>query len=187
MMVLLFDEPGYWHRVKRCDARARALADDHYSRQTPGARDFMGNGKTLVLITLDELAVWGVIENTDITGKPHWRCSIFRNVGPTLSSDLIVEATERTYAFWARRPPSCPLTTEIDAEKVRHKRDPGRCFLKAGWTRIGMTAGGHGRNQLVVLQAPEKKPPPALARREAVGGSAMSMDANNSTLPGFDE
>ena len=26
-----------------------------------------------------------------------------------------------------------PLTTEVDASKVKRKRDPGRCFIKAGW------------------------------------------------------
>jgi hypothetical protein len=30
---------------------------------------------------------------------------------------------------------------------VRAKRDPGRCFLKAGWRRVGTTRGG-----LVVLR-----------------------------------
>jgi hypothetical protein len=52
-------EDGYWRRVDRCDVRARVLADRHYSRQTPGALNFMANGRTLVLLTADCAAVWG--------------------------------------------------------------------------------------------------------------------------------
>lgn len=69
------------------------------------------------------------------------------------SSDLIREATKRTYAFWRRRYgalPSVPLTTEVDPTKVRRKRDPGRCFLKAGWVRIEDARG------LAVFRAPDE-------------------------------
>lgn len=38
-MLTLFELDGYWERIRRCDARARALADRHYSRQTPGAAE----------------------------------------------------------------------------------------------------------------------------------------------------
>jgi hypothetical protein len=157
MMAMLFDVEGYWHHVARNDARARALADRHYSRQTIGAVDFMANGKTFVMVTADARAVWGVIENRDPVGAHRWRCSIFRNEGPTLSSELIREATDRTYIYWERHyggRPSVPLRTEIDPAKTRHKRDPGRCFLKAGWHHVGWTAEGHGRGSLRVLEAP---------------------------------
>lgn len=48
--------------------------------------------------------------------------------------------------------PVVPLTTEVDPGKVRPKRDPGRCFLRAGWTRVDERRG------LVVLQAPSARP-----------------------------
>lgn len=158
----LFDFDGHWHQVKRSDVRARLLADGHYSRQTPGSVDFMSSGRTFVLITLDALAVWGVIENMDPAGGHRWRCTIFRNERPVhqggvLSSDLIREATTRTHVYWRRHYgglPSVGLTTEVDPRKTRHKRDPGRCFVKAGWTRRhGITRHGH-----VVLDAPEETP-----------------------------
>jgi len=39
---------------------------------------------------------------------------------------------------------------------VRRKRDPGRCYLRAGWKRIGETQGG-----LIVLgQEPDAMPEP---------------------------
>lgn len=154
------DGDGAWHAVLRTDPRARALADRHYSRQTPGAPEFLNAGETLVLLTDDGLAVWGVLHNRDPWAKVNhglevwrWRCAIFRREpeSPHLASDLVREATARTYAYWTRHYgalPSVPLTTEVDPGKTRRKRDPGRCFLRAGWTRIGE------RDGLVVLQAP---------------------------------
>lgn len=139
---------GYWRRVKRCDARARALADRHYSRQTPGAVDFMPPGRVFVLLGPWWLAVWGVAENLDPAGNMRWRCTIFRNESVVLSSALIIEATTLTYRYWRQRMPMVPLTTEVDPRRVMRKRDPGRCFLRAGWRVIDERRG------LVILQAP---------------------------------
>lgn len=71
----LFAFDGHWRQVRRDDARARELADRHYSRQTPGAKDFMASGRTLVLLA--DRAVWGAIENLDPAGSRRWRVSIF--------------------------------------------------------------------------------------------------------------
>jgi hypothetical protein len=30
----------------------------------------------------------------------------------------------------------------VDASQARHKRDPGRCYRKAGWKHVGFTKGG---------------------------------------------
>lgn len=167
MTAALFAMGGRWHLVDRSDARVRDLIDGtgpfagigpHYSRQTPGARDFLGNGRTFVLLTDDGLAVWGVIENRDPVGGLHWRCAIFRNVGAGLSSSLILEATSRTFAYWLSHYgalPPVPLTTEIDARAVRRKRDPGRCFRRAGWLPVTRPRGrSHRHRNLVVLEAP---------------------------------
>lgn len=43
--------------------------------------------------------------------------------------------------------PLAGFVTHVDADRVRRKRDPGRCFLRAGWARVGETRGG-----LVVLR-----------------------------------
>lgn len=141
---------GLWVRVKRDHLAARELADRHYSRQTPGAREFMPPGRVLVLVTPCGRAVWGVCENLDPAGGLRWRCSIFRNEGAGLSSDLVRAATERTIDHWVERYglPNEPLTTEVDPREVRHKRDPGRCFRKAGWTKVRTRRG------LVVFEAP---------------------------------
>jgi hypothetical protein len=149
-----------WWLVDRDDPRALEVVDGtgafvgagpHYSRQTPGAAEFMSSGKTLVLLSECNRAVWGVIENRDPPGNLHWRCSMFRNLGAGLSSMLIREATNLTFSFWERRYgrlPGVPLRTEVDPRKTKRKRDPGRCFIRAGWIRVGESRG------LVILQAP---------------------------------
>lgn len=149
-----------WEHVRRDDVRCRELADRHYSRQTPGTKDFMGPGRTFVLLaefTSREpaangtRAVWGVNENLDPVGELRLRCTIFRNETPWLSSFLIKSATEATLERWRRKygwNGTPPLRTEVDPKKTRRKRDPGRCFIKAGWRRIGEVNG------LIVLEAP---------------------------------
>lgn len=142
---------GHWHHVSWQDQRARRLADRHYSRQQVGTTQFLPPGKRFVLLTDDGLAVRAVVENMDPAGGQAFRCTIFRNEGPVLSSVLVREATERTYDYWRRHYdalPAVPLRTEVDPKKTRAKRDPGRCFLKAGWKRVAVKRG------LVHLEAP---------------------------------
>lgn len=86
-----------------------------------------------------------------------WVNSLFRNEGAGLSSELIREAVAATRAVWD--PPELGLITFVDAGKVRRKRDPGYCYLCAGFERVGMTKGG-----LVALQLlPKAMPDPAPA------------------------
>lgn len=146
-----------WRPVSKADVHARELADRHYSRQTRGSPQFMPPGPTLVLLTHDARAVWGVALNLDPMGTLRWRCTIFRNEGPVRSSDLVREATALTFSLWRSEHgelPSVPLTTEVDPEKTRRKRDPGRCFLRAGWTSVGPIVRAKRKEQLVRLIAP---------------------------------
>ena len=59
-------------------------------------------------------------------------CFIFRNAGGPLSSTIIRSAVAITAIEWNL----APFITYVAINKVRHKRDPGRCFLKAGFKRI---------------------------------------------------
>jgi hypothetical protein len=143
-------------RVSSRDSRARALADRHYSRQQPGTRDFMPPGQKLVLLTPCERAVWAVVANLDPAGSEQFRVSLFRCEGGGLASDLIRSATATTYELWRERYgalPSVPLRTEVDPRKVRRKRDPGRCFLRAGWRYVGKSRSHRHRGALV-FEAP---------------------------------
>jgi len=142
-----------WMRVTKFDARALALADRHYSRQRRGSRQFMPPGKTLVLLTPDANAVFGVCSNLDPRGREQFRCTIFRNESELLSSDL-VRAASAIAAEWALdNGVIATLTTEIDPKLVRRKRDPGRCFRRAGWYVVGASRG-HRHRGGIVLAAP---------------------------------
>ena len=66
-----------------------------------------------------------------------WRNMLFRNLGSALSSDLIRAATVRTYQEWITRYGELPeerLRTEVDTKRVK-SRNPGYCYLCAGWER----------------------------------------------------
>jgi hypothetical protein len=165
-----------WIRVTRADKQAAKLADRHYSRCTPGSSQFVPPGRCLVLLTPDVSALW-------VTSWPFssfvkhawagaWMCSLFRNEDPSryLSSELIRDAVAATRAHFGK-PPKLGMVTFVDAQQVRAKRDPGRCFRKAGFCPVGYTKGG-----LLALQlAPSEMSPAALA-----GG--MSLDPFRNTL-----
>ena len=139
-----------WQRSWRADPVGAAIADRHYNRQRVGSKQFVPPGRCVVLRTPEGDALW-------VTSWPFaayvrhewggaWLCSTFRNESPHLSSELIREAVSATRAVWSEVP-AMGMVTFVDAAKVRAKRDPGRCYLRAGFQRVGFTKGG-----LVVLQ-----------------------------------
>jgi hypothetical protein len=152
-------EPMHWHRVKRVDGRARALAERHYSRQSPGAREFTPPGRTFVLLTADGRAAWASawpypqFVQRMLPGA--WVNVFFRNEGPLLSSLLIRQAVAATLAYWGTAPAE-GMVTMIDKRAVRPKKHFGYCYRRAGFTEAGRTKGG-----LLVLQLlPDVMPPP---------------------------
>lgn len=74
---------------------------------------------------------------------PPGRCAVFR----------IAEAVAATRTVW--EPPPLGIVTFVDASKTRKKRDPGRCYRRAGWVHVGFTKGGLWAFQ----QKPEDMPP----------------------------
>jgi hypothetical protein len=151
-----------WRPSWRADPAARVLADRHYNRQAHGAAQFVPPGRCLVLLTADRSAVW-------VTSWPlpqyvrhawpgAWVCSLFRNERPDLhlSSDLITAAVAHTRAHWPAVP-APGFVTFVDPGKTRRKRDPGRCFRRAGWQHTGFTAGG----LYALQQLPAAMPAPA--------------------------
>lgn len=146
-----------WSLSWRADPRARALADRHYNRQQIGAAQFVPPGRCLVLVcaTAFWITSWPFGEYVKHAWPGAWVCSAFRNEGDDLSSDLIRQAVAATRWRWPDTP-TIGMITFVNASKVRHKRDPGRCFVRAGFRRVGETAGG-----LVALQLlPADMPPP---------------------------
>lgn len=161
-----------WHLSHRFDPRALALADRHYSRQKPGTPQFVRPGRCLVLLTECQRALW--VSSWQLPEYDHcawpgaWNCTLFRNEGAGLSSELITEAEQATRAFWGA-PPSRGFITFIDAEKTRRKRDPGRCYRRAGWRQIGITKSG-----LIALQhRADEIPEPARPGQMTVFGTPL--------------
>lgn len=125
-----------WRRRTKGDPAVVALADRHYSRLAYGrAGTQVGPpGRLLVFMTADERALWVshwpqarmALDRLDA-----WRCVLFRNEGPTLSSVLVRAAMAATTAEWGAGPADGWLTW-VDTAHVRSS-NPGFCFQMAGW------------------------------------------------------
>jgi hypothetical protein len=152
-----------WRRSDRADPAAVRIADRHYNRQKPGTPQFVPPGRCLVLLTDDRAALWvtswPLAEFVQHDWAGAWINSLFRYErqpdSPHLASDLIRSAVAHTRAQWPDIP-ELGMVTFVDPGKTRRKRDPGRCYRKAGFTVAGRTKGG-----LVALQQlPDEMPPP---------------------------
>lgn len=130
---------GYWLPSYRSDPRVIALYSRHYSAKKnhrPGRhlKNCVGPGEPMVLLTADCTAAFCWLSNS----IERWDkqtgicCTLFRNEGPVLSSALIREAVDLAWQRW----PGQRLFTYVDPSAVRRKRDPGRCFRKAGWQLV---------------------------------------------------
>lgn len=147
-----------WRLSHRFDRRALPLADRHYNRQNVGSPQFVPPGSPVVLLTENADALWVSLkqkqEFMDHDWPGAWMNTLFRNESKILSSLLIRDAVAATLGIWGSPPPQ-GFVTFIDTTKVRHKRDPGRCYLKAGFKAVGYTK----TNRLLVLQLlPEAMP-----------------------------
>lgn len=80
--------------------------------------------------------------------------TLFRNESDRLSSELIREAISATRGIWGE-PPANGMITFVDASKVKRKRDPGRCYRKAGFKHVGFTQRGLFVFQLLAHEMPE--------------------------------
>jgi hypothetical protein len=147
-----------WQLSHRADSRALPIADRHYNRQKPGTPQFVPPGRCIVLLTekADALWItsWPFAEYVKHAWAGAWVCSCFRNEGSVLSSELIREAVAVTRDVYGE-PPPLGMITFVNADKVRRKRDPGRCFVKAGFTRVGKTKGGLVALQMLPSAMPE--------------------------------
>lgn len=161
-----------WQLSWRSDPTAVPVADRHYNRQSVGYPNFVPPGRCVVLRTPEAGALW-------VTSWPFaeyvmhewagaWINSTFRNERRDLylSSDLIRQAIAATLSFWPD-PPELGMVTFIDPEKVKRKRDPGRCFLRAGFELVGRTKV----NGLLALQML----PGAMPTAETPVGATLSM------------
>lgn len=136
----------HWDLASKFDPAACALADRHYSRRKVGSPQFMPPGQTVVLVLPDNLAVFGwwrphpTSGLRAMNGLDGWTCTIFRNEGRRLSSELLLDAERALYHLDLGCGPSGLITYVWDA-KVR-SRNPGYCFKAAGWHTAGRSADG---------------------------------------------
>lgn len=140
-------EPLWW-ATKDGDRACLALYEKHYSahryRDGRVRKLFCGPGYKWPLRTFDGAAffVWRKFKDDCIdqrTGLPQEgvNCAAFRNEGAHRSSDLIRQADAIADCLWTDR----RHYTYVDAKKIQ-SRNPGYCFLCAGWKRCGVTKGG---------------------------------------------
>ena len=130
-----------WIPTKDGDPRALGLFKRHYSCP-PGPRKvrlFVAPGEKMVLLTplCDALFVWlkNRIERYD--HQDGVICTVFRNEGPMLSSDLITEAMHCAQQRW----PGERLFTYVSPRHVTSP-NPGYCFKRAGWRFSGVSPKG---------------------------------------------
>ena len=140
---LLFGIKGiYCEQTSRVDIYARKLADRHYSRKHVGTKDFIGPGRSFVLI--GDKRVWGArICKYRLDGLAGIECCIFRNESTILSSLLINEAIKLTRIFFG----NYPIFTYVNPKKIKSV-NPGYCFKKAGFKQMSRTSK---INKLILL------------------------------------
>ncbi len=93
----------------------------------------LSTGKDSVAMVAFWITAWPFPQYVKHAWPGAWICSAFRNDRPDLhlSSALIVEAIAGTRFYWT--PPTEGMITFVDPAKTRRKRDPGRCFRRAGF------------------------------------------------------
>jgi hypothetical protein len=151
-----------WRKSHRAEPAGAGLADRHYNRQKIGSAQFVPPGGCAVFLTVTEDALWvtstPIAEYVQHAWAGAWVNSLFRNESPHLSSELITQALAAS-RWVLGEPPELGIVSFVDAEKIRHKRDPGRCYRRAGWDHVGFTKGGLYAFQLLPEAWPEAAAP----------------------------
>lgn len=131
----------HWIIGQDGEVELRAMYDRHYScyvyKDGRKPAKFVGPGEHLVLTrpTRTALFVWRRFK--DDSGQWGVNCSVFRNESCIRSSDLIREADAIADFAW----PGQRHYTYVRAEAVK-SRNPGWCFICAGWHKVGKTKSG---------------------------------------------
>ena len=122
------------------DYEMSELADRHYSRRTPGTRQFLYSGRKLVLRNDAGTVLFGWVypePDMRMDGQSGVNCAIFRNESARKASEIILEAEDWAQRKWGRQ----RLYTYVDPRKVKGN-PPGNCFLRAGWRFMRLSKSG---------------------------------------------
>lgn len=148
---------GTWVPILDGDPIAAAMYDRHYSSERSRARraargtlQFVGPSERLVLMTPDRSALFAWRRHDfRADGMSGVECSIFRNEGDHLSSDLIRAAD----ALADRRWPGQLHFSYVDEGKTAARRSrynaAGACFAHAGWRLLERRSQERGLRLLV--------------------------------------
>ena len=140
-----------WWLTKDGDLDCLELYERHYSayRYADGRirKLFVGPGEKVVLRTTagDACFVWRKF--IDDSGQCGINCAVFRNESGHRSSALVQQADAIADCLW----PHSRHYTYVNTKAVA-SRNPGYCFLMAGWQRCGWTKSG-----LLILERLEQE------------------------------
>lgn len=126
--------------TNKFDAESAMLADRHYSRQTPGDRQFLPPGKTIPIRNAEGSIIFGWNWQLPEKRADHeigYCCSIFRNETNRQSSDIILECEAIAEQRWGVN----RKFTYVNPSKIL-SRNPGYCFKMAGWKFMRISKGG---------------------------------------------
>ena len=143
-----------WIPIKDGDPRARYLFMRHYSarkNRSAVTAKIAGPGEYMCLITPDcnSLFLWRLFREIGQTEPRGLNCAVFRRErGNWLASEMILAAEELARARW---PGETRYYTYINPQKVQ-SRNPGYCFIKAGWEKYRTTPKGLIELDKVTLQ-----------------------------------
>lgn len=167
-----------WQQSHRAEFRSRIIADRHYNRQKVGSPQFVPPGRCMILYAGNKagealwVTSWPFPEFVKHAWPGAWVCSLFRNEGAGIASDLIRDALACTRAtFDASDEPG--MVTFVDRAKtkptmVRGAKVYGWTFRKAGFRDCGETKGG----LLALWIDAADMPPPALPPLALFGEAA---------------
>lgn len=120
------------------DPECAALADRHYSRGKIGARQFLPNGRKIVIRDSQGLIVFGWLwcyEGLRLDDQSGYNCTLFRNESSRLSSEVILECERIAVSTWG---PNRGFTY-VKPSAIRSV-NPGYCFKRAGWRFLRTSA-----------------------------------------------
>ena len=146
-----------WWLTKDGDVDCLTLYNKHYSAYSYAdgriRRLFCGPGEKVVLRTFagEAFFVWRRFKDDCIDQRTGERqdginCAAFRNEGAHQSSILIRQADAIADCLW----PGRRHYTYVNSARIK-SANPGYCFLRAGWSRCGVTKGG-----LIVIEKQAK-------------------------------
>jgi len=113
------------------DPEMAALADRHYSRRTVGARQFLNNGRKIVIRNTEGTILFGwiwALDNMRFDNQSGYNCAIFRNESSRKSSDVILECEQIAFDRWGPN----RMFTYVHPKKIASV-NAGYCFKMAGW------------------------------------------------------